>query len=104
MKSPWCWPATLESLYLVALVKAYLRRQDPRRRKSGRHLEAFYERVWREAAEQLGAAYRALGGGFGDITLGGARVRTIENTCSIDDPVTLVLASNKRATYRLLEE
>jgi cyanophycin synthetase len=104
MRSPWCLAPTLECLYLLALVNGYRRRRDPRRRRSGKHLDAFYEQVWREAADRVGATYRPLGYNIADITRGDARVRTIENTCSIDDPVTLAIALNKLLTYRLLEE
>src|SRR3954468_2899959 len=102
MNSPWCFRPTLEALHVVAMAKAYLRFRDPRRQRSGKHLDAFYERIWREAADQLGATYLPLGCNIADITLGDARVRTIENTCSIDDPVTIALALNKLLSYRLL--
>src|SRR5881227_720574 len=104
MMSLWCTRPVLESLYLLALVNAYTRRRDPRRRRAGRHLDAFYERTWREAAGRIGAAHRPLGRGIADIELGEARVRTFENVCSIDDPVTLAIASDKALTYRLLDE
>ncbi|MBV8268663.1 MAG: hypothetical protein JO252_20220, partial [Planctomycetaceae bacterium] len=89
---------------MLALVRAYLRHRDPRRRQSGRYLTEFYERVWREAAELLGARYEPLGYGILEILLDGARVRAVENTCSIEDPVTIAIAGNKLLTYRLLGE
>ena len=89
---------------MLALVRAYLRHRDPRRRQSGQYLTAFYERVWREAAELLGAKYEPLGYGILEILLDGARVRAVENTCSIEDPVTIAIAGNKLLTYRLLGE
>jgi cyanophycin synthetase len=104
MRSPWCYPSTLDVLYFLALVKAYRRKRDPRRRRAGKHLDAFYEAVWREAASEVGATYRPLGHNIADIELGDARVRTLENTCSIDDPVTIAIALNKLLTYRLLTE
>jgi D-alanine-D-alanine ligase-like ATP-grasp enzyme len=104
MRSPWSYKPTIELLYLIALGKAYGRRRNPQRQKSGKHLDAFYERVWREAALHVGAEYRPLGHNIADITRGDARVRTTENTCSIDDPVTLAIALNKLLTYRLLAE
>jgi cyanophycin synthetase len=94
----------LEILYLLALVRGYRRRRNPQRQQSGRDLEAFHERIWREAAEHVGATYRPLGFNIADITRGDARVRTVENTCSIDDPVTLAIALNKLLTYQLLGE
>src|SRR3954471_4547341 len=104
MKSLWCCRPVLEVLHLQAMAKAYLRFRDPRRQRSGRHLDAFYEQIWREAAEHFGAAYQPLGRGIADVVLGEARVRTLENTCSIDDPVTIALALNKLLSYRLLRE
>ena len=89
---------------MLSLARAYLRHRDPRRRQSGQYLTAFYERVWREAAELLGAKYEPLGYGILEILLDGARVRALENTCSIEDPVTIAIAGNKLLTYRLLGE
>ncbi|HMB03475.1 MAG TPA: hypothetical protein VKP69_07010 [Isosphaeraceae bacterium] len=102
MTNLWRSRVALESLRLLALVRAYLRYRDPRRRQSGRHLTEFHERIWREAAERFGANYEPLGYGILEILLDGARVRAVENTCSIDDPVTTTIANNKLLTYRLL--
>lgn len=102
MRSPWHRRPVLEALHFLALAKAYVRYRDPRRKQSGKHLVAFYDEMWRSAAEQLGAEYHPLGGGIADITFGDRRVRAIENTCSIDDPVTIAIALNKLLTYRLL--
>lgn len=92
----------LGTLYLLALARAFLRYRNPRRRQSGAHLAEFYERAWREAAARLGATYEPLGGGIAEIALGGARTRVIENTCPLDDPVTVAIAGDKALTYRLL--
>src|SRR5262249_46814149 len=104
MKSPWCTRPVLEVLHLQAMAKAYLRYRDPRRHQAGKHLDAFYEEVWRQAAAHVGASYEPVGRGIADVVLGGARVRTLENTCSIDDPVTIALALNKLLSYKLLRE
>lgn len=104
MFDPCQHPAVLKALYVHALGRAFLRYRDPRRRAAGRHQVAFYERVWREAAERLGAAFVPIGGGVAEIRLDGATVRVVENTCPIDDPVTLLLAGNKPLTYRLLRD
>ena len=97
-------PAALKALYDHALGRAFLRYRNPKRRASGRHLGEFYERVWREAAERLGAEFVPLGAGIAEIRLDGRTARVFENSCSIDDPVTLALAGNKAVTYRLLRE
>ena len=70
--------------------------------RPARHLAAFYDRVWREAAAHLGATYTPLGSGIAEILLGGIQTRVVGNTCPIDDPVTLAIASNRPLTYQLL--
>lgn len=104
MTSFWYSRPTLEALHFLAMARAYLRFRDPRRKRSGKHLDEFYDRIWREAADQLGATYHPLGHHIADITLGDVRVRTVENTSSIDDPVTIAIALNKLLSYRLLDE
>ena len=94
----------LSALHIVALGRAFLRYRNPLRRQSGRFQVAFYERIWRESAAQLGAKFTPLGGGFSEIRLGTRGVRVFENTCPIDDPVTLAIAGDKVLTYRMLEE
>ena len=96
--------AVLFALHLEALGRAFLRYRNPLRRSSGRFQVEFYDRIWREAAEQLGATFKPLGAGISEIRLGIARVRVFENTCPIDDPVTLAIAGDKGLTYRLLRE
>ena len=94
----------LSALHLVALGRAFLRYRNPLRRQSGRFQVAFYDKIWRESAAQLGAKFTSLGGGISEIRLGGRYVRVFENTCPIDDPVTLAIAGDKVLTYRMLEE
>ena len=102
MKAIWHNRWVLKGLHMLALAQAFRRHRNPRRRQSGAHHSAFYERAWRDAAAELGASYEALGGGIGEIGLDGARIRVCENTCPIDDPVTLAVAGDKALTYRLL--
>jgi len=98
--SPSFW--TLKGLHLLSLGRAYLRHHDRSRREAGEHLTAFYDRIWRDAASHLGASYRPLGSGIAEIQLGGIKTRVAGNTCPIDDPVTLAIASDRPLTYRLL--
>src|SRR5439155_749835 len=63
---------------------------------------AFYDRAWREAAEALGASWEPVGAGIAEITLGDFRTRVVENTCAIDDPVTIALLADKPLTYRVV--
>ncbi len=100
----WTSGPFLKTLRLVARAKGFLRARDPHRRDVWRHRVAFYDRVWREAAEELGASFRSLGDGFHEIELGGVRTRVNDNASGIDDPVTLDLLSDKAISYRLLEE
>ena len=102
MTSVWQNRLLLKGLHLLALARAFRRYRNPRRRQSGAHLSAFYDWAWREAAADLGATYESLGGGIGEITRDGARVRVCENTSPIDDPVALAVAADKALTYRLL--
>jgi D-alanine-D-alanine ligase-like ATP-grasp enzyme len=104
MFNPLLNPLVLRGLYFTAMAKAFMRFRNPRRRAIGRHHVAFYERTWREAAAEIGATFRMLGGGIGEIELDGNRTRVIENTCGIDDPVTLMVLADKLLTYKILEE
>ena len=97
-------PFTLRALYAVAMGKAFLRFGDPRRREADRHRVAFYDRAWREAAEELGATWEPLGAGISEIALDDVRTRVIENTCAIDDPVTLAVLADKPLTYTIVRE
>jgi len=104
MTSPWINRHVLRLLNAAALTKAFARYRNPRRRAIGRHQTAFYHRVWREAAAELGAAYRTLGSDIAEIELDGVRTRVCENTCAIDDPVTLAVLSDKHLTYEILAQ
>lgn len=97
-------PLALRGLHFVALARAFVRYRNPRRRAIGRHHVAFYDKAWRDAAAELGATCRPLGAGISEIELDGVRTRVVENTCGIDDPVTLAVLSDKLLTYRLLAE
>jgi cyanophycin synthetase len=95
-------PLTLRALYALAMGRAFLRFGDPRRRAADRHRVAFYDRAWREAAEELGGTFEPLGGGVSEIAVDEFRTRVIENTCAIDDPVTLAVLADKPLTYRVV--
>lgn len=94
----------LSALHAHALGRALLRYRNPKRRLAGRHQSAFYERIWREAAERLGATLKPIGSGFAEIQRGAISVKVRENTCPIDDPVPMALAADKSLTYKRLEE
>lgn len=104
MRSLWTNRAVLGALYLHSLGNAFLRYKNPRRRTAGRHREAFYEQIWREAAAGLGASCVPIGSGVTEIRLNGAIARVVDNSCPIDDPVTQMIAADKPLTYRLLTD
>jgi len=94
----------LRGMSALAMARAFLRYRNPRRRAIGAHHTAFYERVWREAATELGATFKSLGSGIVEIELDGVRTRAVENTSAIDDPVTITLLADKPLTYRILAQ
>lgn len=67
---------------------------------SGRH--AVYERIWRDAAEEVGALVRHVGNGFLEIQNGRALTRVWQQFVMLDDAVTLRLALDKRLVAKLL--
>ena len=95
-------PLTLRGLYMVAMGKAALRFYNPRRRASGRHQDAFYQRTWKEAGEAIGATWTGLRDDLGELELDGRRTRVVGNVSEIDGPVTLAVLHDKPLTHRLL--
>jgi glutathione synthase/RimK-type ligase-like ATP-grasp enzyme len=93
----------LRGLHCLAMARAYLRYRNPRRRGMGRQHGAFHERVWREAANELGATCTNLGSGIFEIARDGKFTRVFENVSAIDDPTTLAVLHDKPITSRLLE-
>ena len=102
MTHPALNPLTLGALYTAAMGKAFLRYRNPRRREADGHRVAFYDRAWRDAAEALGGTWAPIGAGISEISIGDFRTRVIENTCAIDDPVTLAVLADKPLTYRVV--
>lgn len=98
----WTHPLTLKALYATAMLRAFLKFRNPRRVRSGRHLDAFHARMWGGAAADVGATYEAGGADFGEIMRGYARTRVMGNVSAIDDPVTLALVHDKPSVHRLL--
>jgi D-alanine-D-alanine ligase-like ATP-grasp enzyme len=95
-------PIALRGLKIFALGRGFLRLRNPNRRAAWKHRVAFYDRAWRQAADELGASFRTLGSGFHEITLDGSRTFVNDNSSAIDNRVTLDLMSDKPLTYRLL--
>lgn len=100
----WLNPVAFRALHAAALLRAFLRHGNPRRRAASKRLAEFHERMWREAAAELGASYKPLGYDFAEIELDGVRTRVTGRLTSIDDAIALELAGHKLLTHRLLEE
>ncbi|HEX4563872.1 MAG TPA: hypothetical protein VH115_05400, partial [Solirubrobacteraceae bacterium] len=62
----------------------------------------FYERIWNEAADAIGASVSKLGPGRFEIARGAARARVYRQVTGIDDPATLKVALDKALVHRML--
>lgn len=83
-------------------IRALVERSGPGARAMRRHRDAFYDRVWREAAAETGASCVDLGDGFLAFSAGERHVRVCRNMTPLDDAVTLRIAGMKPLAYRLL--
>lgn len=95
-------PTLLQLLSCGRRAQAAVRRRNRAVQEIQRHRSRFYEQAWRAAAQELGAQVDCLGEDILEIRLGEASTRVCRNTTALDDPVTLQLAGNKPAVYRLL--
>jgi len=96
-------PRLLKLLSFWDRGRAFLQKRDAGRRAADRQLGAFYARVWREAAAQLGADIEDLGDGVFEIRLGELRTRVQQNTTAMDDLATHCVVRTKPVIYKLLE-
>jgi len=90
-------------LALLSLLSAgwtFLRRQKSAR-MTKLERQAFYDRIWREAAADLGAEV-ADADGLLEIRDSDVQVRVRANYTTLDDPVTLMVAGDKPRVHRLL--
>jgi D-alanine-D-alanine ligase-like ATP-grasp enzyme len=62
----------------------------------------FYEKLWADAAAEVGAGFKSLGHGICEITKAGMATRVQQNCTAIDDPVTLTIALNKALVNQML--
>ena len=85
-----------------------LRHALARRHPATQHMETartmFYRRVWREAAESLGADWQSRPNGWMEFSLDGHRTLVDRNFTEIDDRAALYRAGNKPLVARLLSE
>ena len=63
----------------------------------------WHARMWRDAANALGAEFRDLGYGVSEFARDGRTTRMLEQLVMLNDPVTLRVTGNKPLVYRLLE-
>ncbi|HEU5142889.1 MAG TPA: hypothetical protein VFU04_07015 [Solirubrobacterales bacterium] len=85
----------------------YVRRLRDQRRfapldQGGR--DALYERIWREAAAEVGAEAVGLAPGALEISRDGVRTRVLQQTVALDDAATLQVALEKPLALRLLAD
>lgn len=66
--------------------------------------DMFYWRAWQQGAESSGACLAPLSESAAEISRDGRRLRVSGSITSVDDPVTLQLAGDKPAVYRLLSQ
>ncbi|HEX4642848.1 MAG TPA: hypothetical protein VH161_05250 [Candidatus Acidoferrales bacterium] len=71
-------------------------------RQAKRHRSQFYQDVWSEAANELGAAIEALDADIFKISRAGASTKVHNNDTGLDDPVTLRVALNKPLVLTML--
>lgn len=64
--------------------------------------DAVYRRVWKDAADAVGAGHHDLGRGFAELRRAGQVVRVFHQITPLDDPVTLSLALDKPLVHRWL--
>lgn len=95
-------PRLLKLLSLFDRGWAFLLRRNMRHREADNHLAAFYARMWKEAADTVGASFEDLGLGAFEIRLGDASTRVVQNSSSMDDLATFSIARSKPVIYRLL--
>jgi cyanophycin synthetase len=100
---PVTFPFVLRAAHALALGRAFLRYRNPRRQRLAREHVAYHEKLWQDAASEIGATCRELGWGIVEIELGGIRTRMVENVTAIDNPVTLAVMHNKPLTHGILK-
>jgi cyanophycin synthetase len=79
-----------------------VRRRSPAARRIAAQRGAFYDEVWRDAAEHCGASIVSRGEHAFEIHRGERMLNVCCNTTDLDSDDTLELAGNKPAVHRLL--
>ena len=89
-------------------VRRVLRRISPlsRRDDRSRHLmrSKFYDELWQQVSDRIGARLDRLPGGFFRISVPEKSTIVLRSMVNIDSALTLKIAGNKALVYRLLSE
>jgi D-alanine-D-alanine ligase-like ATP-grasp enzyme len=99
--------ATRVDLLHAAGARYYLRRVRSERRFPAFEDEArngFYERMWQEAAQEVGARTESLAPGLLELHRAEVSTRVFQQMVDLDDPVTLRVALDKALVHRLLSQ
>jgi D-alanine-D-alanine ligase-like ATP-grasp enzyme len=94
----------LKVVYHLRRLRALTARHDAAADNAGRLRGEFYERLWEDAAAEVGASFRLLGNGICEISRDDLTTRVQQNCTAIDDPVTHTIALNKTLVHRLVAE
>lgn len=70
--------------------------------RARRHRAQFYEDIWHEAADELGATFEVLDTELFKISCGGVSTRVHKNYTTLDDPVTLRVSLDKPLVHSML--
>lgn len=97
-------PRLLRLLSLGDRLRSALRRRRGRSEQATRNLAAFYEKIWRDAAADLGATVQPLGHEVLEIRRGDLCTHVGGITTALDDLITHAVARTKPVMYRRLQE
>jgi len=95
-------PRLLKMLSWWDRIKGFMKGRHAKGRKVEHNLSAFYARIWREAAAQLGANIESLGHDVFEIRLGEVHTRVLQNFTGMDDLGTHCVVRAKPVIYRLM--
>ncbi len=104
MLDPVLYPWLFRSLHYFDRLRSFLRRGNPQKQTADSNLAAFYEKIWRDAAAQVGAEIQSLGHGVLEIHLHDRLTRVMQNTTALDDLATHCLVRTKPVVHDLLAD
>ena len=92
----------LRAQWLMSAGREYSARRSAAALRMESQRSEFYRRVWRDAADALGADCRSVGRGILEFRHGTKRTRVYANETEADDPVTVRLTDDKVSVHTLL--